>query len=473
MTGSKLKKSLGYGKVRYCSRWACRFTLEVDRGLRPAFHVSRTVLAEDVGQRLENFFWRMWGSSRVLDRMTGSLAAKMFSGISEGGYIRTTPTQSPRSSRSLTFVQQAEQPHAEPGLSLITTTMSPKSTEIDAEEMETVVTSATKKKMMAPPHPILKKSGLAPSPSLYLNPSKESILLAHGAKVEINDSRSNVIADNRYERTIGRARGDQAPGIATEKPIKVARFQENEPSMIASENMENSNNQSSSTGITARPKTKRRTAIVASTNTSKRRPIVRQRSSQSSSSGASSTMSASQPDSASTPRVKTLMKDVVSATQTESESSKSSRSKQRTKALDAEAPREEMLLSSKKVVRQDNLVDPNFRSKFVDRTRSNHHSFTSLPSILRKSSVAAATSASYQAAGTLEFPSQLKSNDKLKGKDLPIDETVPFNTSRQKDDTTLPMPTTKSQLTLLLEKDRKAGDGSKILKGGRHKRSSP
>ena len=64
------------------------------------YFANKALLADDVGRRLENFFWRIWGNRRIRDRLRGSQVARQFSAISEGAFIRTTPTQSPRSSRS-------------------------------------------------------------------------------------------------------------------------------------------------------------------------------------------------------------------------------------------------------------------------------------------------------------------------------------------------------------------------------------
>ncbi|KAL8971857.1 MAG: hypothetical protein Q9197_003063 [Variospora fuerteventurae] len=114
------------------------------------------------GRRLENFFWRIWSSRRLLDDMSGTLVAANFSRISEGGYIRTTPTQSPRSSRNLgtNYGPQRRDDSFQPQLpSPLSQNEDSHSGDKggDAEETETETSSSNKKKLPPRPPPILKK----------------------------------------------------------------------------------------------------------------------------------------------------------------------------------------------------------------------------------------------------------------------------------------------------------------------------
>ena len=98
------------------------------------------------------------------------------------------------------------------------------------------------------------------------------------------------------------------------------------------------------------------------------------------------------------------------------------------------------------------LVDPNFRSKFIGKTRSAQGSFTNLPSLLRKSAAPAPVSASFQAVGMMDT----LSTSRGKGREAYTNVVAPLKASPEAagDDDPQPLPRTKSQLTLLLEKER-------------------
>ena len=98
------------------------------------------------------------------------------------------------------------------------------------------------------------------------------------------------------------------------------------------------------------------------------------------------------------------------------------------------------------------LVDPNFRSKFIGKTRSAQGSFTNLPSLLRKSAAADPASASFQAKGTMDT----LSTGRGKGREAYTNVIAPLKASpgAAGDDDPQPLPRTKSQLTLLLERER-------------------
>ena len=98
------------------------------------------------------------------------------------------------------------------------------------------------------------------------------------------------------------------------------------------------------------------------------------------------------------------------------------------------------------------LVDPNFRSKFIGKTRSAQGSFTNLPSLLRKSPATGPASASYQAAGMMD-PSPASRG---KGRDAYTNVIAPLKASpgTASDYDPQPLPRTKSQLTLLLEREK-------------------
>ncbi|KAI9929992.1 hypothetical protein MW887_011802 [Aspergillus wentii] len=49
------------------------------------YHANPRVLEDNVGYRLENLFWRIWGSKRILDTIRGSTLAQLFSHVSQPG----------------------------------------------------------------------------------------------------------------------------------------------------------------------------------------------------------------------------------------------------------------------------------------------------------------------------------------------------------------------------------------------------
>ena len=102
------------------------------------------------------------------------------------------------------------------------------------------------------------------------------------------------------------------------------------------------------------------------------------------------------------------------------------------------------------------LVDPDFRSKFIGKTRSAQGSFANLPSLLRKSAAAAPTSASYQAAGMMESGQPTSSAGRGKGRDAFTNVTAPLKApaAAGPDEDPQPLPRTKSQLTSLLERGK-------------------
>ncbi|KAL1982214.1 hypothetical protein VTN96DRAFT_1640 [Rasamsonia emersonii] len=55
-----------------------------------------SVQRDGAASRLENLFWRIWGSTRLRKTLTGSTLAALFMDISEDRPLRTTPRQSPQ-----------------------------------------------------------------------------------------------------------------------------------------------------------------------------------------------------------------------------------------------------------------------------------------------------------------------------------------------------------------------------------------
>lgn len=111
------------------------------------------------------------------------------------------------------------------------------------------------------------------------------------------------------------------------------------------------------------------------------------------------------------------------------------------------------------------LVDPNFRAKFIDRTRASQRSLTDLSAFARKSSTAVPTSASYQASGMMETVQATSLAGRGKGREAftnvtaPLKAPAPAGPETADDDTEVPLPRTKSHLTFLLEKENARSQG--------------
>lgn len=116
--------------------------------------------------------------------------------------------------------------------------------------------------------------------------------------------------------------------------------------------------------------------------------------------------------------------------------------------------------ASKQPEPSKDLVDPDFRAKFIDRTRASQRSFTDLSTHSRKSSAAVPTAASFQASGMMESIQATASAGRGKGREAftnvtaPLKAPGPAGPEVASGQDPRPLPRTKSQLTLLLEKEK-------------------
>ncbi|KAL9591684.1 MAG: hypothetical protein Q9179_007475 [Wetmoreana sp. 5 TL-2023] len=247
------------------------------------------------GRRLENLFWRICGSDRLLQRMSGSQIAAIFSKISEGGYIRTTPTQSPQSSRYLGPFhrpQQSERQHAPPPSGKQKSAPTSQGSlghdnADDAEETETESGSSRKKLRPRPP-PVLKKTNPAPHPEI---PQRTNTAIPYSqrsfAKNAVGSSSVSELSPSTAANLHPPRQGCESHRKSSERSDKVARFTAHKASPPRSQMvMGEGNVNDTPTNLHAKGKQKagrRKVAMVASTSASRRRPVVRQRSSQTSS----------------------------------------------------------------------------------------------------------------------------------------------------------------------------------------------
>ncbi|KAI4269712.1 MAG: hypothetical protein L6R38_007370 [Xanthoria sp. 2 TBL-2021] len=434
--------------------------LEVRGGLESVDRVDvddvarlwKAIFAEDVGRRLENFFWRIWGSHHLLHNITGTLVAAIFSKISEGGYIRTTPTQSPRSSRTFgTFhrTRQTERPKTSPeSLPSIPSSNGPSLPNHDdagdAEETETESTVAGKKKLPPRPPPILKKpKSISPPETLPIPELADQI---HRGSAADTASRSSLKDSTR----------PQVQAKSLERPGKTARFSTDEVKSehflpIPPKSDVNINDEATEPqGKSKSSSNRRKAAVIASTGASKRRPVMRQRSSQASSSSVSVTTHSQigvEPVTTGTTAIDTPVRVG---------SSSPPRFKQQTvpfaeTPLEPTRPAAEMTSSSTAL--KHRITHTHSKIELGGRTMPGHTSFTSLPSIL-KGSPAAAAPASYQASGMMDMGQQTEFGTDHGSSEHPIPENPSRVDARASGSNTQPLPRTTSQLTILLQRDR-------------------
>lgn len=56
------------------------------------YGTSTSIHKDDIGHRLENYFWRVWGNTRLLKSLEGSALASLFTSI-----VTATPISNPES----------------------------------------------------------------------------------------------------------------------------------------------------------------------------------------------------------------------------------------------------------------------------------------------------------------------------------------------------------------------------------------
>ena len=455
------------------------------RLLVTAYATNRTLLADGAGRRLENFFWRLWSSEHMMKNITGGQVAILFDAISDEGPLRTTPTQSPRASRMLGNHGRESRPSQSQQTA----------SEVEDSSNRNIASVDLAESLPQQPHVQVEEGNFQEHQQVTTGQqATHTLQLAQGSGASSNDY---TLPEVPQPKIISEDREDESTPTPTPPPT--ARRVEPSKSYIGayrqparSPNPEILRNDSetlppgSPTSLTTvvsassedtvkggpggKHRTSKRTArkrgvYFASTPTNRRRPVVmRRKSSQSSSSTASSTVSPRP----STSGARTLRN--IPVIEHEDEHGGSAHASEDA-IEDDESPSAEShetetpstATDSRSVQQRNVLVEPDFRSKFVAKTRSAQSSFVSLPSLLRKSSATPATSASYQAAGTLNLGQQTEAGGKGRGRVTFSDEAMPLAPRRfggsgtgQEEHQTTALPRTQSQLTLLLERDRGA-----------------
>lgn len=455
------------------------------------YSVNKTVIADGVGRRLENLFWRIWSSRKLLNRISGRQVARQFQQILEGGYFRTTPTQSPRISRSLgsneTSISTDGRAPASPRESSPSVDPPPVATsegQDEKRERDSLVPQAGSVSSRT-------KETVAPLPSILKKP-KVAFVTQHSKTAKA------LFPDNGLPGKTGNDDDDDGRGVPLSTYAPCAEVVNNEgasspqarhqssaeentgfiaedergPRRRARDREEAMTTEKSLGSQDIKPKSTGKRTVQVKTGASKRRPITPQRKSSQSSSSATSQRTAS-------PITGTKFGSVASIhaldvnlenpphdqdqpVMQRSRHGSPHPSQRRGGAMEdrpfSDESREKPPNETKGI--EDGLVDRDFRSRFAIRSRADGHLFAPFPG---KSTAAAATSVADQAIGTTG--STQNANDQWS--EHFTDEIVrlkppgPSGPRARDDSETQPLPRTKSQLTLLLERDRqRSQDGN-------------
>ena len=476
---------------------------------------SRDFLDDGKGPRLENSFWRILRSERVMSRMDGRRLARQVKNITDGGYIRTTPTGSPRASRNLenyytrpsitsmdSEISGLEPARKPENLSVSEYsedegTPTPKSRSPFARVAVADVRSMQNRRSnLGRLPPILKKSGNGSGGSSSKGSSLPSPLEVEAQKVSgltsVEKNRDPLGDISPVDRT-STSGGAGAGGSPLPRRFTATRFDEEVkvsiPTVIVPSR--NSSEKSPRSRSGSYSKTNRRNPVVKATvGSSKKRPIVmRQRSSitsQESSLGralpaaakiGSATAAASEAEDlqgpsnagmplsrrrrsrASSPHpagesVRLTSAEVRAIMENENDES-DGEGEEEDSGEDGDIldeSGEENEPTTTRILRE---VEDRRPSPFSRQT-SQHRSFTNLPSAAWRSTVVAPTAASYQASGFMA-PGET-STSAGRGRNVFRDDVVPLKapgpsrTDQEPAESSNVLPRSRSQLTLLLER---------------------
>ena len=449
-------------------------------------------------------------SQRVRERLSGAHISKQFNGIRQGGYIRTTPKPSPRSSKSLGEYDAGTRPTTptKTALSGSPASPQPRPLEDDEEGLEDVSVTPTpqdplrtsadataqpkenRRTRTTRPPPILKKLSSGSNSSIMgssvLSPASQDLSSITGASngeaVTFDDdstpTESLIPIEGVSARRSNTTRFNEEVAVSTPKASAVSR--------LSGVRLSGENSQRSG---------KRNPVVVATTGVSKKRPtVMRQRSSQSASFGASKdapSRSSSSPNLA--PTMKPTHTHIAQSPSQDAEESFTRRSRaasphplRRRKGPSPSPPSSEGMAedfggddvetqgpsktpASGSTIIEDIananpgtsnlLVDPAVRSNLVDKTRTPNLSLTNDPPLAHKSTAAVPTAASIQALGMLDTGEGSFNPVRNRGKGAFKNEIVPLKAPASAGpeppvETSQPLPRTKSQLMLLLEREK-------------------
>lgn len=473
----------------------------------PVHATNKALFADGVGRRLENFFWRIWSSADIRDHIRGSRVAMLFSKISEGGFLRTTPTQSPRVSRSLASHRQTsysdnalDSPLPNTPATFPRTQRS--SSEVTEENRRNIdvldepasrvpnstITSQQMKKEATLPPSILKKSRAESATQLSKNTTVFSPIPDRPRQIPSSGSEEAVISfGSPFSDATVTGKGDSASRreqvTSSSRSEKKTSISSSKSKVPRPETRTSGDKNSRLPGEDQKP-ARSKSAVHAKTGASRRRQVVASRkSSQSSSSNASNVtsppISGRKVVTSSEPRGPNLDADACSRRQAPLAASSRPGSPHPSKhgaqgtaeSSSSDEEEEEEYASNGKSQLDDSLVDRDFRSKFASRIRPEPQLSGSLPPLDRQPVQASADSAPYQATSTIRFGQAKQRSGKSKRNVEFTDEIIPLKppgASAEDDDDDSPadLPRTKSQLTLLLEQDRRKSRGDNTQQQG-------
>ena len=473
---------------------------------------GNAAIAENVGRRLENFFWRIAMCERLRERLSGAQIDRQFDSISQGGRIRTTPTPSPRSSRNLgNSVQQdrsitstksavsvsSASPKAELLLgnediedtSITPTPQSPR----QASPETTIKPKVNRRTTSTRPPPILKKLSSGSN-----RPSRSSSIVSPASQGSWTTAGTGIEGDVAFDDDPTPTEPHVSHAGRSARKSNTTRFNEEVAVSIPKASTISRPSGSRLSGESNQRSGRRNPIVVASTGASKRRPpIMRQRSAQTSSFGAlkeppSRTSSSPNLALSTTPHTAKGPSQEAGSSSAERLRAASPHPSRNRKGSSPSPPSSngtaedfgcedvrtqvhstnphskysvtaEVSNTSSEVYKP--LVDPNFRSQFVDKTQPSNRSFTNIPSFARKAGAALPTAASFQASGMLDTgQGSPTAGGRTKGKEAFKNEIIPLKGPASAGpespaENLQPLPRTKSQLTLLLEREKNRSAG--------------
>lgn len=344
--------------------------------------------------------------------------------------------------------------------------------------LEAAVASQQSKKEPNLPPSILKKnrsdSSQLGKSTRILSPKLESSISSVSEEANIT-SGSPLSSAKISLREAQALRLERTPSAQESKKPAQFKSKASPPEALAPEAVAMSEKGPKSSGVESQKPIRKKPTIHAKTGASRRKPaITRRKSSQTSVTSASGIIPSSkdkktrnEPVEVGSIPEETYRRRVQSArcSRTTSPHPLLKRS--------AEATTEEVFVSdddedspTSLSCKDHDLVEPNFRTKFVSRVRPERRPFGSLPPLEHTSAQAAGTFSPYQGHSTIRFDEAIQGDGK--GKRIagfnsdnssglkPLGGRA-MGTNESDEDVPGVLPRTKSQLTLLLQQERQAG----------------
>jgi hypothetical protein len=469
-----------------------------------------------VSRRLENLFWRIWGNGRIRDNIQGSTIAALFTAISDGDVvIRTTPTSSPRASRMLPVLRMSESSGLPPpGNDVSSLNLVSDDKELSADD-ETVVGASDaphpptveeekgRRRGSSRPPPILKKT----KAESVKQESKTARILTPTWKTARGSSGDDDESSPQPSSTISFALGPpRGRGIDTTSPEKsrVSVYDLKSTAAIGSASsslLRGTPLESPKGTIASSSKSSKKKPVVAGSLSTKRRPTVMRRKSSQSSGNTNTQSSSSTGSKAASPRptqpaafagpsalitplpltseirgARPLIYPEPGSSSSskpilKSPSARLGRPQSRSTSPESSGPyhrstRDHLPSITDAVAKPVKtgkgnapIVEKDFRVAFAEKFRPENFPF---PALTRRSNSTVALSTTLAGQGMMAMSDYASRIDKGKGKakeDIPpnrqSNSIIDVDGDNDEDAPGPPqLPRTKSQLTMLLEKDK-------------------